>query len=156
VVPLLGGIWLTFMCLCTLLLFVPVAVVYVIVLRRKKAELERRYPVDPPLVLLTLRVFSSPSLQEVILLADRWRWVGPLQRLDGPDTARSGLLEVTAYLLGRVENVVVENEGELASALAHFDSEPDNQLRCPLNSVQCNDASWKQALEGFWRKRTQS
>jgi hypothetical protein len=57
--------------------------------------------------------------------------------------------DVVAYLRGRVEDVVVQDERELAAALASFGDRPDGQLRYPLNSIQCNDATWKQALQAM-------
>ncbi len=66
-----------------------------------------------------------------------------MQRLDGSDTAGSSMREVVAYLRGRVEDVIVGDERELAAAVASFGERPDGQLRYPLNSIQCNDATWK-------------
>lgn len=155
-VPLLGACWLVISAVETVayidpsgIAFVVPIVLYLIALRRAKAGLERRYPVDAPLNLLTLRVFSSPSLQDFILLTDDWRWFGPMQRLDGSDTAGSSMRDVTAYLRGDIADVIVEDERELAVALAAFRTTPDGHLRYPLNSMQCNDATWKQALQAL-------
>lgn len=156
VVPLLGAAWLAVGAGDIVayidplgIAFVIPAVLYVVALRRKKAELERRYPVHAPLNLLTLRVFSSPALRDFTLMTDRWRWLGPMQRLDGSDTAGSSMRDVVAYLRGRVEDVIVRDERELAAAVASFGDRPDGQLRYPLNSIQCNDATWKQALHAL-------
>jgi len=156
VVPLLGAAWLAIGAAETVVYIDPVgvafvipAVLYVVALRRKKAELERRYPVHAPLNLVALRVFSSPALRTFMLMTDRWRWLGPMYRLDGSDTAGSSMRDVVAYLRGRVEDVIVGDERELAAALASFGDRPDVQLRYPLNSIQCNDATWKQALEAL-------
>jgi hypothetical protein len=156
VVPLIGAAWLAVGAVETVvyidpmgIAFVIPVVVYLVVLRRKKAELERRYPVHAPLNLLTLRVFSSPALRDFMLMTDRWRWLGPMYRLDGSDTAGSSMRDVIAYLRGRVENVIVQDERELAAALASFGDRPDGQLRYPLNSIQCNDATWKRALQAM-------
>jgi hypothetical protein len=156
VVPLLGAAWLVLGAVAVVayigslgIAFVIPAGLYVVALHRKKASLERRYPVYPPLKLLTLRVFSSPALRDFMLMTDRWRWLGPMQRLDGSDTAGSSMREVVAYLRGRVEDVIVRDERELAAALASFGDRPDGQLRYPLNSIQCNDATWKRALQAM-------
>jgi len=155
-VPLLGAAWLALSAVETVvyidasgIVFVVPTVLYLVALQRSKDELERRYPIHASLNLLTLRVFSSPSLRDFTLMTDRWRWLGPMQRLDGSDTAGSSMRDVVAYLRGRVEDVIVEDEDELTEALAAFGNAPDGQLRYPLNSIQCNDVTWKQALQAL-------
>ena len=153
-VPLLGAAWLAISAVEALayinpsgiVFIVPIAL-YLVALRRGKAKLVRQYPVQPPLNLLTLRVFSSPSLQDFILMTDGWRWLGPMQRLDGSDTAGNDMRDVIAYLRGDIKDVIVEDEAELTEALADFRNTPDGQLRYPSNSIQCNDVTWKQALQ---------
>ena len=68
---------------------VAISMLYFATLRAGTRRLEREYPVYPGLNLLVLRVFDSPSRDFFVQLLDLWHWVGPLSRLDGPDTASS-------------------------------------------------------------------
>lgn len=130
----------------TLLLFAS-AIAYVVVLRWRLVNLERQYPPSPPFNLLALRVFGSPSLKDFMVLTSKWRWLGTTQRLDGPDTAGDRSGDVLAMLQGRLDTRIVKNERDLEEALAHFTEKPDHELRYPLNSFQCTDATWRTALD---------
>lgn len=108
--------------------------------------IERLYPYQPPLNLLALRVFDSASLDDFLELTRAWKWIGTRYRLDGPGTAGSKLSDLVNYISNRVDDSIVENEEELQSALSDFSKEPDGQLRFQVNSMQCNNATWKEAL----------
>ena len=110
-------------------------------------RLEREYPVYPALNLLVLRVFDSPSRDFFVQLLDLWHWVGPLSRLDGPDTAGWTGTAVMAWITGRIDKAITENDNELAADLRRFVRQRDAQLRYPFNSLQCNDATWIKALD---------
>jgi hypothetical protein len=70
---------------------------YFVWVARQRSDLERRYPLDPPINLLALRVFGTPRLADFIELTDRWRWWGPTQQLNGPDTAGKKSADVLRY-----------------------------------------------------------
>jgi hypothetical protein len=129
--------------------YVGTVIVYLVWLRFGMDKIEKRFLVYPPLQLLALRVFGSPSLQDFLHLTATWQWIGTTQRLDGPDTAGSNLEHVAAYVRGRVDKIVVANDDELRAALFRFRSSLDSQLRYPLNSMQCTDATWKEALHSL-------
>lgn len=127
-------------------------ILYIVKFQQKRAQLEKLYPVYPPLNLLALRVFCSPNLEAFMNLIDLWRWLGPIQQLDGPDTAGGKVADVVAYLTGHLDKRIVKSEEELERTLTSFASTFDSQLRYSLNSVQCNDATWKDALQRLVEK----
>jgi hypothetical protein len=120
---------------------------YVVQSRRTRSALERRYPVVAPANLLALRVFGSPSLKDFMALTSYWRWMGTTQRLDGPDTSGDKTADVLAVMTGRANERIVKTEQDLAAALAAFREDTDGELRYTLNSMQCSNATWQQALD---------
>lgn len=118
-------------------------------LRWRRRRLERELPWEPPLDLLALRVFDSRSLDDFLDLTSRWRWIGTRQQLDGPGTAGKKLRDVVNLVTGRIERSIVQDSEELREELARFDQRPDRELRFPLNSMQCTDATWKDALDAL-------
>jgi hypothetical protein len=114
---------------------------------RARASIERRFPTRNPQHLLALRVFGSPHLDEFLDLTNGWQWIGTRLRLDGPGTSGSKARDLVNYFAGRVDRSIVEDDAELQAAVAEFRERPDSQLRFPVNSVQCSNATWKDALE---------
>lgn len=115
--------------------------------RLGRRRLERIYAVPPPLHLLALRVFGSPFLSEFLLLTKAWRYMGITFRLDGPDTVGYKESDVWNYVTGRLHASIVEDQEELALEIEHFGREVDPHLRYPINSMQCLDKTWKEALD---------
>ena len=52
-----------------------------------------------------------------------------------------------AWITGRIDKAITENDDELAADLRRFVRHRDAQLRYPFNSLQCNDATWIKALD---------
>ena len=133
------------------LLFIPAALLsvlgYLYWINRGAAAVERQYPYQPPLNLLALRVFGSPDLGNFLNLSNAWQWIGTRQRLDGPDTAGQKAKDLFNYLAGRIDRSIVEDATELREALDAFTMRPDRLLRFPVNSIQCTNATWKEALQ---------
>lgn len=115
-------------------------------IRRKRRELEKRTPFAPALNLLLLRVFGSPSFDHFLARTALWRWLGTRQWLDGPDTSGRQLSQVLRFMSGRVDLSVVEDERELHTAVQRMRSQPNWQLMFPTHSMQCNAATWKDAV----------
>jgi hypothetical protein len=128
------------------------ACLYAVQFRGARAALERRYPVQPPANLLALRVFGSPSLKDFMALTSYWRWMGTTQRLDGPDTSGDKAADVLAVITGRANERIVKTEQDLEAVLAGFREDVDGELRYTLNSMQCSNATWQQALERLLAK----
>jgi hypothetical protein len=120
---------------------------YLYWIHRGAAAVERQYPYQPPLNLLALRVFGSPNLADFLDLSDAWKWIGTRQLLDGPDTAGQKAKDLLNYLAGRIDRSIIDNATELREALEAFSTRPDRILRFPVNSIQCANATWKEALQ---------
>jgi hypothetical protein len=120
---------------------------YLYGIRRAAAAAERLYPYQPPLNLLALRVFGSPNLADFLNLSDAWQWIGTRQLLDGPDTAGHKAKDLLNYLAGRIDRSITGDAAELNEALGAFSTRPDRMLRFPVNSMQCANATWKEALQ---------
>jgi tetratricopeptide (TPR) repeat protein len=116
-------------------------------IRRGGGAVERQYPYQPPLNLLALRVFNSGSLRDFLNLSNGWQWIGTRQLLDGPDSAGHKATDLFHYLEGRIDRSIIKDEAELHRALDAFSTRPDRRLRFPVNSMQCGDATWKDALQ---------
>jgi hypothetical protein len=133
------------------LIFIPVSLAitlgYLLWVHRRAAQVEHRYPYRPPLNLLALRVFGSPNLADFMNLSNAWQWIGTRQRLDGPDTVGHKTRDLFNYFAGRIDKSIVEDTTELREALDAFEMRPDRQLRFPVNSMQCDNTTWKQALQ---------
>ncbi|HLZ31677.1 MAG TPA: hypothetical protein VKV73_30515 [Chloroflexota bacterium] len=124
---------------------------YMLWLSGRRADLERRYPIHSPLTLLALRVFGTPRLDDFVELTDHWRWLGSIQQLDGPDTAGNKAEDVVRYLRGRLDQSIVADDTALEARLGSIRATLDPQLRFPLNSMQCTDATWQTALDRMLR-----
>ena len=114
---------------------------------RARTALERRFPASAPRRLLTLRVFGSPHLADFLELTSEFKWIGTRLQLDGPGTSGQKTRDVLNFVAGRLDRSIVENTGELEQAIATFVERPDRQLRYPVNSMQCNNAIWKEAVD---------
>ena len=123
------------------------AIYYLVRIHTGRKKLETQYPVYAPLNLLALRVFDSPSRDRFLELLQMWHWFGPIYRLDGPDTAGGKTSDVVAYLTGRLHAAIVEDVEELRKAETAFKRTRDSQLRFGINSMQCNNATWKDAIQ---------
>ena len=120
---------------------------YLYWIHRGAAGVERQYSYQPPLNLLALRVFGSPNLADFLNLSDAWQWIGTRQLLDGPDTAGHKAKDLLNYLAGRIDRSITGDATELSEALEAFSTWPDRMLRFPVNSMQCANATWKEALQ---------
>lgn len=120
--------------------------VYLVWVWFRMLRLDYRYPVHPPLFLLALRVFDSPSLERFLDLIDRWPWIGVTQYLHGPRTTAQNLGDKVRFFLGRGDTLVIEDEQEMEEAFRKFSPRRDRQLRYPQHALQCNNLTWKQGL----------
>lgn len=124
-----------------------VVVLLVIWFQRTRVAIERAYPFVAPQQLLALRVFGSPHLADFLDLTNEWQWIGVRLRLDGPGTTGHKLRDLVNFAAGRLDRSIVEDDAELTAALADFRERPDKRLRFPVNSVQCSNRVWKDAVD---------
>ena len=118
-----------------------------IMFKKLRLTLEQKYPYQPPVNLLALRVFGSPFLDDFLHLTKTWQWLGTTHRLDGPDTAGGDLMDVVNYITGHIDRSIIETQEELDKHVSTFIHEPDRQLRFPHNSMQCMSDTWMIALQ---------
>lgn len=120
--------------------------------KKQRSQLEQKYPFIPPVNLLALRVFGSPYLTDFLRLTKSWKWMGTTQRLDGPETTGDKGSDIIHYLTGQIDKSIVETQEELEASIKKFNTSPDKKLCFTLNSMQCMDATWKEALQYLLNK----
>lgn len=105
--------------------------------------------------LLVLRVFSTDRRAERMLdaLQTRWRLVGPVLEIGGPDLARLNLdlhevLKLFSFRLPELLHPRGLSNAELTSSL---DLAIDREGRFRVNEVFCFDSSWKAMAERLMR-----
>jgi hypothetical protein len=115
-------------------------------LRTARAAMAQRVKLEPGLRLLMLRVFGSPSFDELISLVKPWLLVGPISHLEGYDSivrspeARQKLAE------GRLDDVLIKSPEELATKMAAESAAVGDDFRYRRYAFQCTDAVWKIAI----------
>jgi hypothetical protein len=105
--------------------------------------------------LLLLRVFSRSRRSERFLdtLQSRWRYIGPIYEIAGPDLARLNVdaYELEKFLTYRLHEAFLfagTDDRQLADRL---DSEPDREGRFRVNEVFCLDSAWRETVGQLMR-----
>lgn len=103
-----------------------------------------------PLPLLLLWVFGPYRNISTLLngIGLQWRSLGPIQFLKGGDIAIDAG-QVASFLEGQSGKAVVQTPQELAERLAAFKYRPDWSGGYATNTLLCNDAVWKLALDAM-------
>jgi hypothetical protein len=115
-------------------------------MRSGPAALARQVKLEPGVRLLMLRVFGSPSFDELISLVKPWLQVGPISHLEGYDSivrspeAREKLAE------GRLDDVLIKTPEELTAKMATESAIVSEDFRYRRYAFQCTDAVWKIAI----------
>jgi hypothetical protein len=115
--------------------------------RSAPAAMAREVKFEPGFRLLMLRVFGSPSFDELISLVKPWLQVGPISHLEGYDSivrspeAREKLAE------GRLDDVLIKTPEELAAKMATESAVVADDFRYRRYAFQCTDAVWKIAIQ---------
>ncbi|MFM9887401.1 MAG: hypothetical protein ACKVQT_30620 [Burkholderiales bacterium] len=108
-------------------------------------------PLDTNKRLLLLRVFAQDSRSERLLdeLAHRWRIVGPIMMIGGPDLARSTLdpAEVAHFLRLQFADDFISDRRALDFKIMSMDERPDPDGRYRVNEFFCYDDIWQEAVE---------
>lgn len=115
--------------------------------RRARARLLKQVP--NPYRLLLLRVFGSPSYDDLIELIQPWRRVGVIQHLEGFDTIGTRPEAIAALKAGRIEDILVETKEEVERELSALSMAPDEQLLFERQAFQCIDTTWQLAVRGM-------
>jgi hypothetical protein len=122
------------------------AAAYVVYIRSGRAAMARQVRFEPGVRLLMLRVFGSPSFDELISLVKPWLLLGPISHLEGYDSiVRSP--EVRKKLAeGRLDDVLIKTPEELAAKMAAESATVATDFRYRRHAFQCTDAVWKIAI----------
>jgi hypothetical protein len=115
-----------------------------------KKLVKRIKPWKPARALLLLRVFARDKRGEQLLdeVAFRWRFIGPIHMIGGPDLAKTNLEpnELLLFLRRRLRQIFVTNQTSLQRRLAALDWEPDPDVRYRINESYCSDNMWQEAV----------
>jgi hypothetical protein len=100
--------------------------------------------------LLVLRVFALGPRSERLFeaLARRWRHIGSLQLIAGPDLATTTVEphEFLSFVSGKLASLFIENERALDDRMKDLDLLPDRDGRFRVNEFFCYDNTWEQVL----------
>ena len=118
--------------------------------------LRRLQPWQAPRSLLLLRVFSHDERGEKLLdeTAFRWRFIGPIHMIGGPDMAQQSLEphELVSFIRGQVQEQFVVTREQLAQRLQTLDEAPDPDRRFRVNELFCQGEIWKTAVRALARR----
>jgi hypothetical protein len=115
-------------------------------LRRRGAGRTSPQP-GPRLVLL--RVFGSPSFDDLLEVVRPWLLCGPIAHLDGYDSVVRSPEVLEALAAGRLDEVLVKSPEDLARRLAALPALPDDNGRYRRQAFQCVDAVWRGAVRAL-------
>jgi hypothetical protein len=104
------------------------------------------FPVPTPRRLVMLRVFGSPSFDDLITLIKPWQRAGLIEHLEGYDTVGTRSDVQDAVESGQVDRVLVKNLAEVQQQLAESSTAPDRALRFQRHAFQCTNATWREAI----------
>lgn len=106
-----------------------------------------------PQGLLLLRVFAQDERGEHLLdeTAFRWRFVGPIHMIGGPDMAQQTLdpYELLLFVRGRARDQFVTTRAQLVERLAALDEATDPDGRYRVNEFFCFDNVWQAGVEAL-------
>jgi hypothetical protein len=108
-----------------------------------------RYPLAPPRRLTMLRVFGSPSYEDLLSLLSPWLNLGVIEYLEGSDTVAERDDVQDAVEEGKIDEVLVKTPEEVAERLRAFSTDPDDELGFGRNSFQCLGSTWQLAIIGM-------
>jgi hypothetical protein len=112
--------------------------------------LKRIKPWKPARGLLLLRVFARDKRGERLLdeVAFRWRFIGPIHMIGGPDLAKTNLEpnELLLFLRRRLRQIFVIDRPSLQRRLAELDWEADPDARYRINESFCTDSMWQETV----------
>ena len=107
--------------------------------------------------LLVLRVFSLGKKSEALFqaIAQRWRYLGHVQLIAGPDLATATIEphEFLTFLSGRLRQEFINGNETLRQRLATLETQKDFDRRFRINELFCFADTWKQALAALVDKQ---
>jgi hypothetical protein len=109
----------------------------------------RRFPLPGPRRLVMLRVFGSPSFDDLVALIRPWLRVGLIEHLEGYDTVGKNREVQAAVDTGDVDRVLVTNFAEMRLRMARASADPDSALLFQRHTFQCTEATWHEAIQAM-------
>lgn len=101
---------------------------------------------EPGLRLVLLRVFGSPSFDDLLDLVRPWLLCGPVAHLEGQDSVVRSTEVREALALDRIDAVLVHSPEDLERRVAALPDHPDDNGRYRRQAFQCTDAIWRSAI----------
>jgi hypothetical protein len=126
---------------------------YKLVVRWRLRRLERAGPSAPVRVLLLLRVFGFDRRAQRLLddVGRRWRHLGPVRLIGGPDLAYATLEphEFFEFLSGRITRAFVKGRGDLERRLSGRVTAPDPDGLFRVEDFFCHEDTWRAVVSGL-------
>jgi hypothetical protein len=101
--------------------------------------------------LLVLRVFSADRRKHALLdeLQARWRYLGPVQQIGGPDLAAMNVdpYEAAMYLSYRLHRLFLPSALGGDALQSQLDALPCRDGRYRIHEVFCFNTAWRQTVE---------
>ena len=105
--------------------------------------------------LLVLRVFSADGRKHALLdeLQARWRYLGPVQQIGGPDLAAMNVdpYEAAMYLSYRLHRLFLPSAMGVDALQSQLDALPSRDGRYRIHEVFCFNTAWRQTVEQLMR-----
>jgi hypothetical protein len=102
---------------------------------------------ENPTSLLMLRVFSADPTRQRLLdrIASRWRYVGPVRMIGGPDLAVNNVEpdEFLTFVSGRTRRLFVDGPDDLAERIRGLETRLDRDARYRIDEFFCFDDTWR-------------
>lgn len=104
---------------------------------------------EPGLRLVLLRVFGSPSFDDLLDWVWPWLLCGPVAHLEGQDSVVRSAEVREALALHKIDAVLVHSPEDLARRVAALPDRPDDNGRYRRQAFQCTDAIWRDAVRAL-------
>ncbi|HZF78632.1 MAG TPA: hypothetical protein VEZ89_02465, partial [Rubrivivax sp.] len=104
---------------------------------------------QPGIRLVLLRVFGSPSFDDLLELVRPWLLCGPVAHLEGYDSVARSAEVREALALDRIDAVLVHSPEDLARRLAALPPGADDNGRYRRQAFQCTDTIWRTAISAL-------
>jgi len=105
--------------------------------------------VQPGLRLVLLRVFGSPSFDDLLDRVRPWLLCGPVTHLEGQDSVVRSDEVREALALDRIDTVLVHSPQDLERRVAALPEHPDDNGRYRSQAFQCTDDIWRSAIRAL-------
>ena len=101
--------------------------------------------------LLVLRVFAHDRKQLKLLdeLQSRWRYVGPVHQIGGPDLATTNVdpHECALFLVGRLHDLFLPAAASPEQLRGRLRADADREGRYSISEVFCFNSAWQDTVE---------